>query len=146
MNPYVIGGGLAAIALLGLLLKNSYERNGELEALLKTQANETLECTDANTTNQDTITTLETRIAAMIEERRVDTERREQVLVEREAELARARARADQLEEERENEQDSNQDCADLMSLSLDSFCPATAHQLRQRTIGASGDGDADSN
>ena len=144
MNPYVIGGGLAVVAVLGFLLKNSYEKNGELEAKLATQANETLECTDANTTNQDTITSLETQIADMIEERRVDTERREQVLVEREAELARARARADQLEQERENEQETNQDCADLTSLSLDFFCPATAHQLRQRSIGAGGDGDPD--
>ena len=99
MNPYVIGGGLAVFALMGFLLKNSYERNGELEAKLETQANETLECSDANTTNQETITGLETQIAAMIEERRVDTERREQVLVEREQELARAVARADRLEE-----------------------------------------------
>ena len=144
MNPYVIGGGLAVVAVLGFLLKNSYEKNGELAAKLATQANETLECTDANTTNQDTITSLETQIADMIEERRVDTERREQVLVEREAELARARARADQLEQERENEQETNQDCADLTSLSLDFFCPATAHQLRQRSIGAGGDGDPD--
>ena len=144
MNPYVIGGGLAALALMGFLLKNSYERNGELEAKLETQAAETLECSDANTTNQDTITALESRIATMIEERRVDTERREQVLVEREQELLRATARADRLEEERRNEQETNQDCADLTSLSLDDFCPATAHQLRQRSIGASSDGDAD--
>lgn len=144
MNPYILGGGAAVIVVMGVLLKNSYEANGELEAKLETQAAETLECSDANTTNQETITTLEGRIATMIEERRVDTERREQVLVEREQELLRARARADRLEEERENEINTNPDCADLTSLSLDMFCPDTAHQLRQRSIGAGGDGDTD--
>lgn len=145
MNPYVIGGGLAALALMGFLLKNSYERNGELEAKLETQAAETLECTDANSSNIETITTLENRIATMIEERRVDTERREQVLVERSEELAAALIRADRLEEERDNEADTNLDCAAYMALSLDDFCPATAHSLRQRSIGAGGDGDGDS-
>jgi hypothetical protein len=47
MNPYVLGGGVALISILGLMLKGSLERNGELEAKLETQANETLECADA---------------------------------------------------------------------------------------------------
>ena len=146
MNPYVIGGGLAVIAVMGFLLKNSYERNGELEAKLETQAAETIEAADANATNLETITTLENRIATMIEERRVDTERREQVLVERSEQLAAALIRADRLEEERDNEADTNLDCAAYMQLSLDDFCPATAHSLRQRSIGAGGDGDTDGN
>lgn len=146
MNPYVLGGGALVIIVMGVLLKSSYERNGELETKLKTQAEETLECADANTTNNTTITTLEERIATMIEERRVDTERREQVLVEREQELLRAQARADQLEKERDNEIAENEDCADLTSLRVDLFCPATAGQLRERSRGPGGHGDADSN
>lgn len=144
MNPYILGGGAAIIVVMGFLLKNSYERNGELEAKLETQAAETQECADANETTMTTITTLREEIESMVEERRVDTERREQVLVEREQELLRARARADQLEEERENEIATNQDCADLTSLRVDLFCPATAGQLRERSRGAGGDGDGD--
>jgi hypothetical protein len=144
MNPYLLGGGVLALAVMGFLLKGAYERNGELEAKLETQAAETLEATSANTTNQETITELEARIAGMIEERRADTERREQVLVEREQELLRARARADRLEEERDNEIETNPDCADLTSLSLDMFCPNTASQLRQRSRSAGGNGDTD--
>jgi vacuolar-type H+-ATPase subunit I/STV1 len=97
MNPYIIGGGVAAIALLGFLLKGSYERNGELEAKLETQAAETQECVDANVTTMTTISELTEEISSMIEERRIDTERREQVLVERERELAAANARADRI-------------------------------------------------
>lgn len=144
MNPYVIGGGLALVAVLGLLLKNSYERNGELEAKLETQANETLECADANDTNVATIAELEATIADMIEERRVDTERREQVLVERSRELAEARARAARLEIERDEEMATNQDCNALSTLAVGEFCPATAGQLRERSRGESGHGDAD--
>lgn len=133
------------LVVLGWQLKAALQRIGELEAKLEQQARETEECVSANGTNQDTITTLENRIATMIEERRVDTERREQVLVERSQQLAAAMMRAAELEEERENEQETNQDCADLTSLSLDQFCPTTAHQLRQRSIGAGSHGDTDS-
>lgn len=144
MNPYVLGGGAVVIAIMGFLLKGAYERNGELEAKLETQANETVEAADANVTCNATVTELEGRIMTMIEERRVDSERREQVLVEREQEVLQLRARTDQLEENRQDEIDTNPDCADLTSLSLDMFCPATAHELRQRSIGASSNGDPD--
>lgn len=145
MNPYILGGGLGLIAVLGFMLKGSYERNGELEAKLETQANETLECASANVSNVDTITTLESRIAAMIEERRSDTEERERILTEREQELLRARAEADRLREIRDDEQNENQDCADLLSLDVGRFCPTTADQLRERSRGEGGDGDTDS-
>ncbi|MHC4431655.1 MAG: hypothetical protein ACYTBS_07435 [Planctomycetota bacterium] len=146
MNVKTAAIAIGALVVLGMAwqLKVQLQKNGELRAKLETQVAETLECTSANTTNQDTITTLENRITVMIEERRVDAERRELVLVERSQQLARALARNAELEQERENEQETNQDCADLTSLSLDFFCPATAHQLRQRTIGAGGDGDPD--
>lgn len=144
MNPYVIGGVALVIAIMGWQLKSSYERNGELKAKLATQASETLECADANSTNLTTITTLEDRITTMIEERRVDTERREAVLIEREQEALRANARADQLEEERDDEIAANPDCADLTSLRVDFFCPATAEQLHKRSRGEGGDGDTD--
>ena len=143
MNPYVLGGAALLIIIMGWQLKASVTRNGELEAKLETQAEQTLECVSANDSNQTTITTLRDRIATMIEERRVDTERREEVLVERERELLRVRARADELERERDNEIDTNADCADLTSLSLDQFCPNTAQQLRQRSRSAGGNGDA---
>ena len=94
MNPYIIGGVALVIGIMGWQLKSSVTRNGELTAKLEVQASETLECTDVNATNQTTITALEDRIMVMIEARRVDTELREQVLVEREQELARAQARA----------------------------------------------------
>ena len=114
MNPYLIGGAAAVIFILGLLLKGAYEDKGELEAKLKTQADQTVECTDANETNTETITQLEERIATMVEERRIDTERREQVLAEREQEMQRLQARADELERERENESQTSEDCAAL--------------------------------
>lgn len=142
MNPYIVGGGAAIIVVMGLLLKGSYERNGELEAKLDDQVQETNECVAANETNDETITQLESRIETLSTLRAAEAEERERVLTEREEELARARARADRLEREREDEIATNDDCAALMQLDLDSFCPATAHQLRQRSIGASGDGD----
>lgn len=144
MNPYILGGGAAIIVIMGLLLKNSYERTGELETKLETQAAETQECADANATTMTTITELTEEIESMVEERRVDTQRREQVLVEREQELLRANARAAELERERENEIAQNEDCADLTSLNVGLFCPATAEQLRERSRGESGDGDTD--
>lgn len=144
MNPYVIGGMGAAIAILGLLLKGAYEDKGELEAKLKTQAEQTTECADANETNTETITRLETRIATMVEERRVDTARREQVLAERERELNQARARAAELERARDDERESNAECADLLGMDLGSVCPATVDQLRVRTRGPGGQGNGD--
>ena len=144
MNPYVIGWVAIVIAVMGWQLKSSITRNGELQAKLEVQASETLECTDANSTNVTTITTLEASIRKMIDERRVDTARREQAMAEREQELLRANARADQLEREREDETETNPDCATLTSLSVDMFCPDTALQLRQRSIGEGGDGDED--
>ena len=144
MNPYILGGGAAIIFVMGLLLKNSYERTGELEVKLETQAAETQECADANETTMTTITELTAEIESMVEERRVDTERRERVLVEREQELLRANARAAELERERENEITENEDCAALASLDVSQFCPATAEQLRKRSRGEGGDGDTD--
>lgn len=144
MNPYVIGGVAIVIAVMGWQLKSSVTRNGELEAKLEVQASETLECVAVNDSNQGIIDTMVTRMNRMIEERRVDNERREQVLVERERELTLARAETERLRNEREDEIDTNPDCADLTSLSLDLFCPNTAHQLRQRSIGAGGDEDGD--
>ncbi len=145
MNPYITGGMALIIIILGWQLKASVTRNGELEVKLEVQAGETLEAVAANTTNRTAITELTEEINAMIETRRVDSVRREQVLDEREQELLRANARADRLQDERDNEVDTNPDCADLTSLSLDMFCPATAHQLRQRSIGEGGDGNPDS-
>ena len=80
----------------------------------------------------------------MVEERRVDTERRERILVEREADILRWRARADELERERDNEIVSNEQCMEFTSLDPSRFCPATSDQLRLRSRGQSGDGDTD--
>lgn len=145
MNPYVLGGGAAIIVVMGLMLKGSLERNGELEAKLETQASETLECTDANTSNVDTIRVLQGRIVAMVDERRVDAAERERILTEREQELLRARAEADRLREIRDDEQIDNEDCADLLALDVERFCPNTADQLRERSRGEGSNGDTDS-
>lgn len=145
MNPYVIGGSILLIILLSWQLKSSIERNGELTAKLETQAAATLEATDANDTNMVTIQTLRDRIVVMIEERRVDTERREKVLVERDKELSEARAENELLRGEREDEADTNIECADLRSISVDLFCPVAGEQLRERSRGPGGDQDGDS-
>jgi hypothetical protein len=145
MNPYIIGGVGLLIVVMGWQLKSSITRNGELTAKLEMQAGETLECVSANVTNATTITDLEGRMSTMVEERRIESERREQVLIDRSKELAAANIRAAELERIRDNEQAQNEDCADLTALSLDRFCPATAHQLRQRSIGEGSDGDPDS-
>ena len=144
MNPYLIGGGVAVLSVMGFLLKNSYERNGELEALLDTQVEQTQECVTANLTNDAAITELEVALDAMTAGRAADAAEREAVLVERSQELAAARALADRLERERQDEIDTIPECADLMALSIDAACPATTHQLRQRSIGISGDTDPD--
>ena len=145
MNPYIVGGAALIIVVMGWQLKASITRNGELEAKLETQAAETLECADANAATMETISDLTKEIESMIEERRVDTERREQVLVEREQELLRVSARAAELEREREDEIATNEDCAALTGLRVNAFCPAAAEQLRERSRGAGGNGDAGS-
>ncbi len=142
MNPYVIGGVALVIAIMGWQLKSSVTRNGELSAKLETQAMETLECADSNLTNLKTISTIKEQMIVMIEERRIDTERREQVMDEREQELMRARAAADRLQEERDDEIDTNPDCAELASLSVGFFCPDTGQQLRERSSGQGGNQD----
>ena len=146
INAKVIACAVVGIILvvLGVQLKSALKRVGELETKLEQQVKETEECVSANGTNQDTITLLETQLADMVKQRRAEAAERERVLTEREQELEAARARADRLEREREDEIATNDDCAALMQLDLDSFCPATAHQLRQRSIGASGDRDPD--
>lgn len=144
MNPYIVGGMGLLILIMGITLKSSITRNGELEAKLETQAAETLEATDANVSNMITIDTLRDRIVTMVEERRADIVRREQILVQRSADLVEARAEADRLRGEREDEQDENADCKDLAGLRVDFFCPATAQQLRQRSRSQGGDRDGD--
>lgn len=144
MNPYVLGGAVVIIGVMGWQLKSSLERNGELTAKLETQAAETIEAADANDSNMVTIAELRAEITTMIEERRVDSERREQVLVEREQELLRARARADDLEEERRNEIATNQNCAELSALDVGFFCPAIGEQLRERSRGPGSHQDGD--
>lgn len=133
MNPYIIGGGILVVTIMGVLLKSSYERNGELEAELRNANAATEEAADANVTNITTITTLEERIKVMVEERRIDTVRREQVLDEREQQLATAVAEAAKLKEEREEAFNENPDCEDLASLSVEFFCPTVGKQLRER-------------
>ena len=145
MNPYLAGGVALIVLVLSWQLKASITRNGELMVRLETQVVETLECADANESNVTSISALERRINIMVEQRHADAEQRELVLVQREQELTAARALADRLEREREDEIDTNPDCADLMSLSLDQFCPNTAFQLRQRSIGEGSDRDPDS-
>lgn len=145
MNPYITGGMALVILIMGIALKSSITRNGELEAKLEIQAAETLEATDANTSNMITIGTLRERIVIMIEERRVDTVRREEILVERDTELTQARIENDRLRGEREDEVDTNFDCAELQSLSVDFFCPVAGEQLRQRSRGPGSDGNGDS-
>lgn len=141
---YIIGVLVVALALMSVALKKSYERNGELESKLETQAAETLECADANASNLQTIGTLRARIETMIGERVADRERREQVLVERDEELRRARLEADRLREERQDEIDSNVQCADFNSLVVAEFCPTTARRLRERSRGPDSGGDGD--
>lgn len=136
MNPYLIGGAIVAFGILGWQLKSSIQRNGELEVRLETQVAETRECTAANGSNMTTITALQGRIETMVEERRIDTERREEILVQRDRELAIARADAAKAKRERRDEIESSQDCADFNSLRMDTVCPDGAVRLRERSQG----------
>jgi len=142
--PYVMGFFLLGLLGGGWQLVKSIKRTGELETKLAQQVIETKECVDSNATNNVTITELEKTISGMVEERRVDTERREQVLVDREADILRWRARADELERERDNEIVSNEQCLEFNSLDPARFCPESANQLRLRSRGQSGNGDTD--
>ncbi len=144
MNPYVIGGGLAIIATLGLLLNHNVQKVGELRAKLDDQKAETQEAADANTTNMETITSLQDALGSCQALRRAEADEREALLVERSQELAAARIEAQRLREIRDDEQAENQNCADLSGLSIGSFCPATADSLRQRSSGPGSDGDGD--
>jgi hypothetical protein len=128
------------IGIMGFLLKGSYERNGALEAELRNANQATEAAADANVTNIETITELQERITVMVEERRIDTVRREKILDEREQELAQARAVAVKLRKEREEAFNENPDCTDLASLSIEFFCPLVGSELRERA------GDTSSN
>lgn len=143
----VIACGVVGVIIvtLGWQLRSALKHVGELETKLEQQVRETEECVNANGTNIETIDRMEATMRTMIERRRAEQEQRERVLAERDRELELARSRADRLEREREDEVATNTDCAALMQLDLDAFCPASAHQLRQRSIGASGDRDPDS-
>lgn len=136
MNPYVIGGTALLIIVLGWQLKASVTRNGELTAKLETQVSETLECAVANESNLTTVTTLEERIIAMVDERRADTVRREEILDERDQELATVRADAQRLRDERLDDFNETTDCTDLASLNVGFFCPTVAGELRERSAG----------
>ena len=144
MNPYVLGGGVVVIAIMGFLLKGAYERTGELEAKLKTQADETTECVNANQSTTTTIRELRIKVEDMVNQRRADAAEIDRVLAERDAALMRAEIEADEMEDERDGEIALLPDCADLTSLSVDFFCPATGRQLRERSRGPGGDEDGD--
>lgn len=145
MNPYLIGGSVALIVLLGWLLKGSYERAGELEAKLATQALEAEEAANANLTNQTTITRLQSRIEELVAQRRADAAERERLLLERDDTLRRLRIENDRLREEREDEITENEDCAELSALRVSDFCPAAGQQLRLRSGSPGSHGDQDS-
>jgi hypothetical protein len=134
MNPYLIGGMALVILILGWQLKSSLKENGILEANLITANAETNEAADANETNQVTISKLKAENKAMIEERRLDAVRREQVLDEREQELIALRAEAKLLREKRDEAFTENPDCIDLASLSIEFFCPINGGSLRDRS------------
>jgi len=144
-NPWLIGGVAIVIFLLSWQLRSALKENGALEAKLVTANEETNEAADANDTNQVAITKLEARITTMIEERRVDTVKRERVLDERDQELAAARAESVKLKKEREEAFNENPDCIDLASLDVGLFCPLVGDELRQRGTHQSSDGDQDS-
>lgn len=144
MNPYLMGGIALLVIIMGASLKSSISRNGELEAKLESQAAETLECVDANRSNITSITELVTQIDEMVEQRRVDTVLREQVLDEKVQELIAAQAETDRLRGIRNDEFDSIPECAELSSLRVGFFCPATGRQLRERSRGENSNGDTD--
>lgn len=134
MNPYVIGGAALIIIILGWQLKSSLKENGELEANLIVANAAVGEAADANDSNMVTITTLKERITVMVDERRVDTEKREKVLDERDKQLVAAKAEAAKLKKERDEAFNENPDCADLASLSVEFFCPTVGDELLQRS------------
>jgi hypothetical protein len=144
-NPYIIGGVSILVALMAWRLFAAHERIGELEAKLEVQAAETLEATNANDSNQLTIEGLTERIDIMVEQRRVDAEERERILVERDEIVMRLRMESDRLREERQDEIMENTDCAELSALRVSDFCPSTGRQLRLRSGGQGGDRDTDS-
>ncbi len=138
MNPYIVGGTAIVILGMGWALKSSYERNGELEQKLKNQVTETEEAVAANESNQQAIRRLESRIETMLEERRLEAERRDQVIRDRDIELQVLLEDNERLRKEREEALNENPDCADLASLSIDYFCPTVGAELRERSRGPS--------
>lgn len=142
INKYITGGVALLILFLSWQLKASFTENGELTNKLETQTEQTRRCATANGTSLVAIADLRETIKTMVAERKADTERREQVLVQREEELRQARTLASKLQRERQNEINTNAKCKDLLSLDLSGFCPATFDQLRVRSRGGSSDGD----
>ena len=133
-NPYVIGGVALVIAVLGWQLKVALKENGVLEANLVTANAQTNEAADANETLAATIEKLKKANATMVEERRIDTVRREKVLDERERQLATVRAEAARLKRERDEAFNENPDCTEFAGLNVELFCPLVGSGLRERS------------
>lgn len=146
----MIAGGAAAFAmvLVGIQtwrLGNSQEEIGELKAKIFHQVAQTQQAVGVNVTLNTQLDGLATRIADMVEARRLEREEQDRVLAARDEDLAAAVDEARRLEGERDVIFRSTLSCAELGSTRVDLACPAIADQLRQRTHGGSGDRDPDS-
>lgn len=137
MNPLMIAGGVAALfAVIGGLqtwrLGNAQEEVGELRAKMEVQIAETRQAVDVNTALNTNIDELATKIAAMVEGRRLEREEQDRVLAARDEDIAAATAIARRLEGERDEIFRRDLGCAEMGDIRVDLVCPAIAEQLRE--------------
>lgn len=139
-----LGAGLALVAVQYYLLQSANEEIGRLKALQREQAAQTELAADANQMCVATVDELEASLAALVEARRLDREKADAVIADREERLSRAARRAAEERRARRELWNSTQSCAGLAALRVDLACSPVAERLRERSAGQGGDRDPD--
>lgn len=132
--PYA---GYLLAAIFGWLLLSAHERIGEVEAKLDTQAGETREAADANTTNLQTIADLRSQIATMIAAHAANARKTQRELEVRAEAMLAAQGEAERLRRERDELIRQDPTCEAHSRQVLADSCPAIAERLRERSRGS---------
>jgi hypothetical protein len=140
----LLGMALILIAAQYYLLQRANEKVGRLKALQREQVAQTQLAADANETCIATVSELEASLAALAEARRLDREKADAVIADREERLSRAARRAAEERRARRELWNSTQSCTGLAALRVDLACSPVAERLRERSAGPGGDGDPD--
>lgn len=137
-----IVGALAAF--LGWRLLAAHETigqtRGELAAAQEAAQKAVAEAEEANRAQTQKVEELAGRIAVMVEERRLDADRRAEEIAARDQALQAARRDADRLRRQVHEGWASSIDCQRLEAVRVDTVCPAVADRLRVLSRGGDED------